>query len=307
MPVLRAGAATTVITPAAGLELEGYLREGPSVGVLDDLTCQAVVFDDGATRLAVAAADLIGMTRPLRERVCAGLDLPPEQVMLTATHTHCGPANLASPGHEDLLDLLAERIIQAITAAMSALQPVRLIAGTAVAEGVAANRRDPAGPVDHEATFLALVSADGGMVATIVNFACHPTILDAQTRSYSADFPGAARQAIEGLCGGQCVYLQGAAGDINPVRTEPSAAETRRTGAILGAAVAREVLLSLRSLDRAQVINPSTESARTVTVLARGRLIQPAPLRARLTEVAVEPRNHPPLAAIRAAHAAATN
>lgn len=241
MLVLRAGAATTVITPAAGLELEGYLRDGPSVGVLDELTCQAVVFDDGATRLVVAAADLIGITRPLRERVCAGLDLPPGQVMLTATHTHCGPGNLASPGHEDLLNLLAERMIQAVTAAMTALQPVRLLAGTVRAEGIAANRRDPAGPVDHDAAFLALVSLGSGeadeVVATIVNFACHPTILDARTRSYSADFPGAARQAIQALCGGQCLYLQGAAGDINPVRAEPSAAEARRTGAILGAAV----------------------------------------------------------------------
>lgn len=309
--MLRAGAATTVITPATGLHLEGYLRDGPSVGVLDELTCQAVVFDDGATRLALAATDLIGMTRPLRERVCAGLDLPPEQVMLTATHTHCGPGNLASPGHEDLLSLLAEQIIQAVTAAMTRLRPVRLLAGTVSAPGLAANRRDPVGPADHEAAFLALIrtggDAAGEVAVTIVNFACHPTILDARTRSYSADFPGAARQAIQVLCGGQPVYLQGAAGDINPVRSEASAAEARRTGAILGAAVAREVLISARSLTRAQVINPSTGSRRTVTVPARGRLVQPAPLRARLAEVRAEPRSHPPLAAIRAAHAAAAD
>lgn len=311
MPVLRAGAATTVITPAAGLEMEGYLRDGPSAGVLDDLSCQAVAFDDGATRLVVAAADLIGITRPLRERVCAGLDLPPGHVMLTATHTHCGPGNLAAGGHEDLLRLLADRIIEAVTAATAALRPVRLVAGTVAAEGIAANRRDPAGAVDHDAAFLALIPADsdgaGEVVATVANFACHATILDARTRSYSADFPGAARQAIRALCGGQSVYLQGAAGDINPVRADPSAAEARRTGAILGAAVAREVLLSARSLGRAQVVNPSTNSSRTVTVPARGRLIQPAPLRAGLAEVPVQPRSHPPLADIRAAYDAATD
>jgi hypothetical protein len=66
-------AAATNITPAVGLDMEGYLREGPSVGVLDELTCQAVVFDDGQTRLVLAVADL----------------------MLTATHTHRGPG---SPG-----------------------------------------------------------------------------------------------------------------------------------------------------------------------------------------------------------------
>lgn len=311
MPVLRAGIATTVMSPAPGLEMEGYLRDGPSVGVMDELTCQAVVFDDGATQLVVTAADLIGITRPLRERVCAGLNLPPEQVMLTATHTHCGPGNLAFPGHEDLQSLLADRIIEAVTAATSALQPVRLLAGTFGVEGIAANRRDPDGPVDHDAMFLALISVDSGsvaeVVASIVNFACHPTILDARTRLYSADFPGVARQVIHSLVGGQAVYLQGAAGDINPVLAEPGAAEAHRTGTILGAATAREVLLGARSLGGARVINPSTGSPRTVPIPARCSLIQPAPLDARLAEVPAEPRRHPSLAAIRAAHAGAAD
>lgn len=43
--VLRAGAASTIITPPAGLDMEGYLRVGPSEGVLDELTCQAVVYE----------------------------------------------------------------------------------------------------------------------------------------------------------------------------------------------------------------------------------------------------------------------
>jgi len=308
--VLRVGAATTVITPPPGLGMEGYLRGGPAVGVLDELTCQALVFDDGVTRLVMAVADLIGMTRQLRERVCAGLDVPPGQVMLTATHTHCGPGQLASPGHDDLLTQLADGIIQAVTEAVAALRPVRLIAGNVRVEGIAANRRDPAGPVDHTATFLAAFPAGDGVreaVATIVNFACHPTILDARTRSYSADFPGAARHAIATLCGGHAVYLQGAAGDINPVQAEPTAAEARRTGTILGAAVAREVLISARSLGSAQVINPSVNEARMVTIPAGGRMIQPGPLRACLAHVPVEPRHHPPLSAIRTAHAAAAD
>jgi hypothetical protein len=47
--MLRVGAGSAVITPPVGLDLEGYLRDGPSVEVLDELRCQAVVFDDGAT------------------------------------------------------------------------------------------------------------------------------------------------------------------------------------------------------------------------------------------------------------------
>lgn len=307
--MLNVGAGSAVITPPSGLDMEGYLREGPAVGVLDDLRCQAVVFDDGEMRLVLAVCDLIGITVRLRERVCARLDLPPGQVMLTATHTHCGPGHLAIPGHDDLLGQLADGITAAVSEATAALRPVRLVAGVTDVVGVAANRRRSGGPVDPAATFVAALPATGAPldpVVTIVNFACHATILDAETRSYSADFPGVARHAIETLCGGRAVFLQGAAGDINPVRADRTSSEIRRTGAILGASVASEILIAARSLAAPYVINPSDGSAIPVAVSARASLVSPAPLRSSWTDVAVEPRDYRPLEVIRAERAEAS-
>ncbi|HEX4226968.1 MAG TPA: hypothetical protein VHZ97_31685 [Pseudonocardiaceae bacterium] len=292
-----------MITPPVGLDLEGYFRDGPSTGVLDELSCQAVVFDDGTTRLVLAVCDLIGLTRQLRDLVCARIDLPPEHLMLTATHTHCGPAHLASPDHVDLVSRLADGVVEAITAATEAIRPAWLGTGTVPVRGIAANRRDPAGPLDENATFLAAFG-QSGPIATIVNFACHPTVQGAETRGYSADFPGAARRTIEQLCGGHAVYLQGTSGDVNPVRTERTAAEAHRTGTILGAAISAEVLTTARSVASPHVSNPSLGSTRPISLATP---LQPAPLAARWTDVPVEPFQQPPPAEIRARRAAATD
>jgi hypothetical protein len=53
----------------------------------------------------------------------------------------------------------------------------------------------------------------------------------------SADFVGRMRAAAEGLTGSPCVFIQGAAGNTNPVQMEHSFEPARRLGNILGAAV----------------------------------------------------------------------
>ncbi|HJP77804.1 MAG TPA: hypothetical protein VJ914_26275 [Pseudonocardiaceae bacterium] len=308
--MLLVGAATETITPAIGLDLEGYLRDGPSIAVLDELTCQAVVFDDESTQLVIAVCDLIGLTRQLRELICDRLELPPEQVMLTATHTHCGPAHLASPHHRDVVAGLADRVAAAINGAIAARRPAHLFTGSVPVPGISGNRRDPAGPLDETATFLTAYPATDDVsdaIATIVNFACHPTIQGAETRGYSADFPGAARRAVAELCGGQALYLQGTAGDANPVRTERTGAEARRTGAILGSAVAGAVLTTVRAAAGPGVSNPSLGSTRPVELAKHGNPVEPAALAARWADVPVEARPQPPIEEIRAAKAAATD
>jgi hypothetical protein len=100
----RAGAAEVVITPPVGTFLDGYgARTHGSVGVHDDLHARAVVFDDGATQAAIVACDLIGIDRRLaaavRQIVFEATGIPREHIMVSATHTHGGPAGLRSDRH----------------------------------------------------------------------------------------------------------------------------------------------------------------------------------------------------------------
>jgi hypothetical protein len=58
--------------------------------------------------------------------------------------------------------------------------------------------------------------ASGKVIATLVNYACHPTTLAWQNSLISPDFPGATREVVEQATGAPCVFLQGASGDVGP-------------------------------------------------------------------------------------------
>src|SRR5690606_7005809 len=56
----------------------------------------------------------------------------------------------------------------------------------------------------------------GALMATIVNYACHPTTLAWENRHISPDFPGALRELVQQATGAPCLFLQGASGDLGP-------------------------------------------------------------------------------------------
>jgi neutral ceramidase len=299
MPELRAGAAQTVITPALGWPMAGYIRrDGPAEAVLDDLHCRVLVLDDGVTRLAFVALDLIyasdALTARIRARAARLAGLAADHVMVTATHTHCGPSSLAGTWDPQLLDAIAERAEQALVAAAAALRPARLLLGSAEVPAVACNRRDPDAACDHTTRVVAAVGAEGReTIATLVEFACHPTILEHDTRAYSADFPGVACATVEQLVGGVAIFLQGCAADVNPAFIEHTARECRRVGTILGAAAARVVAELQALLVPARTINLSWDEELPVHPAVAGRTVAATQLRAATASIAAIPRPWP--------------
>src|SRR5205823_966045 len=62
-----------------------------------------------------------------------------------------------------------------------------------------------------------VTSEEGDLLATLMNYACHPTTLAWQNTLVSPDFVGAARQVVEDAnAGAPCVFLQGASGELAP-------------------------------------------------------------------------------------------
>src|SRR6202011_2606069 len=75
---------------------------------------------------------------------------------------------------------------------------------------------NPAGPADDTVVVARITAASGGTIATVVNYACHPTTLAWDNTSISPDYVGAMREVIEQATGSPCVFLQGASGDLGP-------------------------------------------------------------------------------------------
>jgi hypothetical protein len=245
-PFLRAGVARVEITPPPGLDLTGFIaRENPSTGLRDPLYARALVLDDERRQIALVSCDLLGFASELvadiRARVAVATGIPGPQVMLTATHTHAGPATLflqdcgaPDPGY---LQQLEEQVATAVRLAQTRLRPATLNLGWGAATDGVHNRRVPGGVVDPAVGVLRIEEANssGAALAVVVNFACHPTCLHTDNRRISADYPGAVTAAVEAATGAVCLFLTGAIGDIGP-EGRGEASLTR-----IGRAVAEEV------------------------------------------------------------------
>jgi hypothetical protein len=75
----------------------------------------------------------------------------------------------------------------------------------------------------------------GRIIATIVNYACHPTTLAWENRLLSPDWIGAMREVVEKYTGAPCLFLQGASGELAPAEqyvADPAVADRhgRRAG-----------------------------------------------------------------------------
>ncbi len=262
MAGLHAGAAVADITPTDAQFLFGYPHVNRySTGVNDPLLSTALYLSDGATQAILVANDAIFVPRESAGRVRAAINaatgVPAAHIMLTATHTHSAPKTVEYLSNADdpcvppvdpgYLRFFEEQMIAAACAAVREARPAQ--AGLVIADGtgVGTNRRKVSGPADPQAPVLLVKTADGqGVIACMVVYSMHPTVLRENSSVVSADFPGAARRALQRSvlpAGCPILYHTGPAGDQSPrhVLRGSSIAEVERLGGLLGKAIARVI------------------------------------------------------------------
>src|SRR6266436_5511327 len=88
----RAGAATSNITPPLGNPIVGGFAPFPATHIHDELHARCLVLDDGTTKLVLVVCDLLGIDRLVSDDARAALQrelgIPPDNVLIAATHTH---------------------------------------------------------------------------------------------------------------------------------------------------------------------------------------------------------------------------
>jgi len=73
------------------------------------------------------------------------------------------------------------------------------------------------GPIDPEVCVLRIENMDGELLASLVNFGCHPvSIYPHLSTAISADYPAYVTRVIEQTEGGLCLFTLGLAGDAVP-------------------------------------------------------------------------------------------
>lgn len=246
--MFRAGVATTVITPEQSMWMSGYAaRTKPSEGKVHDLRAKALTLEDSqGTRFVIVTVDLIGVSRSLRDwlekQVNQRYKLPPEFLLLNASHTHCGPVMEEakdsiyentfyglSPQQiqrsRQYVEALQQKLLRLIGRSIENLAPARL-AYTHARAGFAMNRRlkteqgyrispNPDGPVDHDVPVLRVDSPDGELRAVVFGYACHCTTLSFY--KFCGDYAGFAQLYLEEAHPeATALFIAGCGGDQNP-------------------------------------------------------------------------------------------
>jgi len=251
----RAGCAQVVITPPVGINLAGYFHDRFATSVRDDLHARAVYLESGGQRLALVSCDLIapdaGVTAAARQLIQDECGIPPEGVLVCATHTHTGPSTSqvgAIVRDEAYVATLPRLIADAVAAAAADSFEATLRVNRTDAVGLSFNRlfrqrdgsevfsrRDGevacAGPIDPELQTLSLIDETGALRALLVNFALHVDVIGGGTADFiSADWPGEMAQAVASVYGPDVVtlLLQGTCGDINHNPHQPGRVQRTR-------------------------------------------------------------------------------
>lgn len=100
------------------------------------------------------------------------------------------------------------------------------------------------GPVDRAMTVVSFRNQSGNDVATLFQLACHAVSIYPFEDAISSDWPGATTRILNEELEGQSMFLQGAAGDINPWRRGSEAVGEMAAG--LAAYVQKAIQYSAR-------------------------------------------------------------
>ena len=208
----QAGAATSNITPEIGQEIIGGFVPYPSKQVHDELHARCLVLDDGKTKLAFVVCDLLGIHRLVsteaRRLIQEKIGIPPECVMISATHTHSAASALGPPRLNPELDdyqrFVAKRIADGVVRALNNCRPAEVAFGSVDVPEHVFNRRwhmrpgtmpenpfggidlvkmnppagspnlvEPAGPTDPTVSFIVVREPNGPTISVFSAYSLH--------------------------------------------------------------------------------------------------------------------------------------
>jgi hypothetical protein len=210
-PILRAGAATSNITPSIGAHPMARSSQPQATHVHDELHARCLVLDDGQAKLALVVCDLRHMSADVaanaKQIIQQTTGIPPQCVSVSATHTHTSTgAKLEERDGQPYYDyrgLLTRRIAEGVLRAVNQLEPARIGWGVAEEPTQVFNRRwfllasrgpiygahdnieqvdtnpgyrgllRPAGPVDPQITFLSVQSTAGKPISLLASYGLH--------------------------------------------------------------------------------------------------------------------------------------
>ena len=281
---LRAGFAEVDVTPPVGTLKIGWLIDIVSEFVLDPLFAHAAVFECEGERIGFIQLDTLSIrwtqVDDIRRRITSQFGFPGQNVMVSATHSHAGPA-VANTGlvkrDEAYIETMVAGAVTAFGQALAELEPAEVGIGHCFEFDVAHNRRvvmrdgtacthgsfaNPdalfiEGPIDPEFTVIAARNLKGDVLGAITNFACHPTA-HGPDGALSAGYPGVLAAALRQHGCPVALYLNGARGNLHTANPSLGGVDTPMEE--VGAMLAHDALAVLEGLTYRDSLHLGSES-----------------------------------------------
>ena len=221
----------------------GAAKHERSTGVHRPLMATALLMQSesqgtGDSRVIIALDHCLFWTEEMNrflDTVSEQAQVPRESIIVFFSHTHgaglMGLERRSFPGGELIepyLEELALKVVNLIADCRHRLTAATIVYGTGQC-GMAKHRDffdqqnghyvcgfNPSGKTDETVLVGRIISDAGAPLATIVNYACHPTTLAWDNTLISPDYIGAMRELVEDATGVPCVFIQGASGDVGP-------------------------------------------------------------------------------------------
>ncbi len=243
-PTWSVGYGEADITPGPmQVQMSGYGRERYARGTLAPLLTQAVALRDTQGQMALLiTADILDFDRVmvdvLRHAIETKYGIPPENILLAASHTHWGPAvrfrmsfSVGGPNVWYMAHM-EDQILASVENAIKDLCPAAIQYSDIDFRGIGCNRRLPSGSqivfgpnaqgsFDGHTPILRMTRTHSPRQIVLVGHACHPTS-SGNIEKWSPGYPGAMRtHLVANLPDTKAMFVQGCGADAKVVHKDP--------------------------------------------------------------------------------------
>lgn len=264
------------ITPKESVNIAGYNRSQKSIGVLDPIEINSIVFSIHGKMVILSVLDSIiienSVIIPTKNEISQKYNIPLENIIIGCIHTHSAPAYF-KPYFEDvaveqeLQKQLIKQFEESIDNAIQSLQNMEYKISYTTIEGLYGNRNKMNGYSDKNIYIFDFYSKENSETNfSLISMACHPTILNGSNYKLSADLFGALRKKFKEQFHRECMIINGCCGDVSTrfYRELSGEAELERVsdGIVKQLEDLQTLVCQISNIQTSQIVNEYTFDAR---------------------------------------------
>lgn len=220
---MKIAQAVKSIVPDFEVYLDGYMKTRLVMANDDSTKAQVTILDFNSDKLLLVSLDIMGIWHKqaleIKKMISEKLNISVENIIIYATHCHSGVAMLGGRTVERSLvsqkyfEFLKHQILSSIEE-LEAKEVVVELEETDVS-GYYGNRNIKEKDLIDKVKILHFMGEDNKEIATLINLATHPTVLDSSQTVLSSDIFGEIRKDYSKKYGIYPQIINGDCGDVS--------------------------------------------------------------------------------------------